>query len=62
MPMGIQVPLILDSVCDKKRKRRGGHEVAVGKGERGVWRELERSVGVNIIKAHCKCVAFSKNK
>lgn len=49
MTMGIQVPLSLYSVGDKRRKRRRRHEVGVGEGEeRNVWRKLERSVGVNI--------------
>lgn len=49
MTMGIQVPLSLYSVGDKRRKRRRRHEVGVGEGEEGgVWRKLERSVGVNI--------------
>lgn len=47
MTMGIQVPLTLDSMGDKRRKRRR-HEVGVGEGEEGgVWRKLERSVGGN---------------
>lgn len=47
--MGIQVPLTLYSVGDKRRKRRRRHEVGVGESEEGgVWRKLERSVGVNI--------------